>query len=96
MNTINDYTIVEQQVERSKIFRFSYRKIIGESLTSFVTKQKELGFNSLDTKNNLLTLESVILYLNKYPMMKEQFINNINISISSRFAEQKTYDNSKR
>ena len=92
---MSNYKIVQNNIKRSKIFRFSYKKIIGESLTSFITKQREKGFDSLAAKHNLIGLPSIKEYFNKYPMMKNQFMHNIEISISSRYAEQKTYENSK-
>lgn len=95
MKTINDYQVVEDNIDRSKIFRFSYKKIIGESLTSFITRQREKGFNSLEAKHNLIGLPNVKEYLSRFPMMKNQFMHNIEISISARYAEQSTYDYSK-
>ena len=87
---MNDYDTVEEQVKRSKIFRFSYPKIIGESLTRFVTKQRQQGFNSNDIVHNLLELKGVQDYFNKFPMMKQHFIKNVKISVSSRCAEQES------
>lgn len=88
-----DWEIVNTNIEISKITRFNYKKILGESLTSYVTKLKLYGCSSKEAKEFILTLPSVINFLDQNPKERDKFINNLNISVSSRFAEQNTYTN---
>lgn len=87
---MNDWEIVKDNVERSKIKRFNYKDILGESLTSFVTRFKLLGFNSKEIKQTIMGMHRVKFFLLNNPSLKNEFIKNVGISVSSRCAEQNT------
>jgi len=89
---MNDWNIITQSIDNSKIKRFNYKKILGESLTAFVTKFKILGYTSADIKETIFQLPSVQNFLIHNPSIKQDFIKNVNISVSSRFAEQNTLE----
>ena len=88
-----DWGVVKQKVEISNIPRFNYKKLLGESLTSFITKNNHL--DTIALRNEVLRQQEVRLYLDKNPHLVPRFINNIETSISSRKAEQKTYEGRK-
>ena len=89
---MSDWEVVHDNVERSTIKRFNYKQILGESLTSFVTKFKMQGYNSTDIKETIMQLPSVQNFLMHNPSVKDNFIKNVNISVSSRCAEQNTLE----
>lgn len=85
-----DWDIVNEQIERSKIIRYPWRKILGESLTIRIHKLKNKGHNSTEVKEILLRdrrIKEFILINSHY---EGKIRENIIISVSARFGESKT------
>jgi len=93
---MSDWDVVEDNIDRSHIKRFNYKRILGESLTAIVTKLKMQKYTSSDIKETIFQLPSVQNFLLHNPNVKEKFIENVNISVSSRCAEQNTLEKMKR
>ena len=89
---MNDWDLVNDNIELSSIKRFNYKSIIGESLIHFVTNMKMQGMNSAEIKKTIIQMPGVQRFLMENPSVKDKFINNINISVSSRCAEQNTLE----
>lgn len=89
---MNDYNIVKENIEKSHIKRFNYKSIIGESLTSFVTKMKMAGQDSAQIKQTIMELPSVQNFLMLNAGQRKDFEKNINISVSARCAEQNSLE----
>lgn len=82
----NDWSEVQDKIYASKIKRFDYKTLLGESLTSFITKRKHL--NDREILNDVLRSEGVIKLINFNPYVRGKLIENVKTSISSRKAEQ--------
>lgn len=89
----DDWDTVNSKVKESKIFRFPYKKLLGESLTSYVTRHPQLSYE--DIRENLLKEPTIDTYLRNKPHLYPKFFENLKTSVSSRKAEQKTYEGRK-
>lgn len=87
---MSDWEVVNENIEKSSIKRFNYKSIIGESLTSFVTKMKMQGMDSKEIKKTIMELPSVQNFLMFNAGSRNDFEKNVSISVSSRCAEQNT------
>jgi len=85
-----NYDYVKEQIKTSTIYRFDYKGILGESLTAFITKRKDL--TNIEIINEVMALETTKGMLNNHPHLRGKFMDNLKTSISSRRAEQGTYD----
>lgn len=81
----------KQAVERSKILRINYKKVLGMSLTSYILKNKHLS-NDVIMRRVLLELRKPQnkQYLNGIGLIKAG--ENLRISLSSRRTEQEIYN----
>jgi len=77
-------------VERSKIPRINYKKVLGVSLTNYILKNKDLS-NDKIMKRVLLELRKPCnrIYLNGINLIKAGL--NLRISLSARRTEQEIY-----
>lgn len=87
-----DWEHVGEQIDRSIIFRVPWKKLLGESLTSNILRLREKGYSSKEVYEILKESEDVKFYLRKNPKIKEKILENLKISVSARFGENKTSD----
>lgn len=86
-NNLNNWLVVEKQIERSNIKRINWREILGHSLTEEITENKLKG---LDSNNCFKYIKSKLLIKNIDDL---DIIERLKISVSARYAEQNARDN---
>lgn len=100
MLTLNNYLIeenkhnwevVNKQIDLNKSFRFNYKKVLGVSLTEFITKREHL--TNKEIEEEFFNNENIKNYLKLNPMVEKKLLECVKISISSRKAEHNTYNN---
>ncbi|MCM8774351.1 MAG: hypothetical protein NC820_06430 [Candidatus Omnitrophica bacterium] len=85
-----DWKIINSQIDRSKILRFPWREVLGESLTSRIHKLKNKGHNSTEVKEILLRDRRIKEFIIINSHYEGKIRENIIISVSARFGESKT------
>ena len=58
---------VNEQIEKSKIKRYNWNQILGESLTKRTLKLRKKGLNSDQTIDTIIRSPGVISFLENYP-----------------------------
>jgi predicted methyltransferase MtxX (methanogen marker protein 4) len=91
-----DWERVNAQIERSKIKRYPWKKIFGESLTHAIIRRKIKGMTSDQVYHELRCSENLCEFLSGLGLDEgEKVESNLRISVSARFAENnqalKTY-----
>lgn len=85
---LDDYEVVEEQVKRSKIYRIPYKKIIGESLTSYCYRNFDKELSSSQVLARLIRLKGIsALFAKANQKQKQVILKNLKISVSSRHVE---------
>ena len=87
----NVWDEVNQQAENSKIKRYNWKKILGETLTHKILSMKNKGYTPTATFEEITTSDEILDYLRN--TTKEDRINmlkNIRISVSARYGETNT------
>ena len=90
---MSSWDLVNEKIEVSKIERFPYKEILGQSLTSFITYYRDKGLIWSDT----------FFIIKEYPDMKAylcsldsnratKLIQNIRTSVHARYAEQSSLE----
>lgn len=87
-----DWKVVDGERQRSKIRRYKWNNILGESLTKRTLKLRNKGLESSVVIEVILETSGVMDFLEKYPEEEIEFIRKLRIGVSSRFAENKTAD----
>jgi len=85
-----DWMVVNEQIERSKITRIKWKKILGVSLTRAILELKKEGLSSQEVFHVLLHGSKLTEFVNTHFSAKEKVIENLRISVSARFGENKT------
>ena len=94
---LNDWDIVKEQIKRTKIRRFNYKAILGESLTSYVLRLRSYGWNSKKTVEKIMNHPNMLIFLRDIkPEVKKKLLENVKISVASRFAENNMADKYRR
>jgi hypothetical protein len=87
-----DWMVVNEQIERSKITRIKWKKILGVSLTRAILELKKEGLSSQEVFHVLLTGSKLTEFVNTHFSAREKVIENLRISVSARFGEANTED----
>ena len=87
---LNEWDEVNQKIEISKIKRYPWKKMLGESLTARIHRLRNKGHNSDETYSILIRNPNIIKYINKNPLEAEKLLENLKISVCARFGESKT------
>jgi len=85
---IDEWGYVEKQINRSKIKRYPYKKILGMSLTNYILNCRRDGLNSAETFGKLLLEKNIAIYEFQNPFEVKKFRDNIWTSICARFSEE--------
>jgi len=91
-----DWELVNGEMRRTKVRRYKWNKILGESLTKRTLKIRNKGLESNAAIDIILRSPGVISFLLRYPEEQDEFIRKLRIGVSSRYAENKTADNLRR
>jgi hypothetical protein len=94
------WDVVNEQIDRSRINRFQWKKIIGETLSHYIIKKKIEGLKPLEVYNELINMPKIQEFINNNPNLKNKIFENIKISVSARYGENnsslKIYKEKKR
>jgi len=88
-STLDEWEHIETKIQQSKIPRIPYKKIIGKSLTEFITECRAEGLSSHQTMAKFMGLDEVKIFKMKNPHQIERLFKNIKTSVCARFSEQK-------
>lgn len=84
---MENWGIVNEQIERSNIFRMPWKKILGRSLTEYILKLKFKGHTSEETMKIMLNHPKIKEMQGR---LREIAIKNIRISVAARYGENNT------
>ena len=87
---LNEWDEINKKVEISKIKRFPWKKILGETLTARIHKLRNKGHNSDETYSILVRNHSIKNYCNNNPLEAQRLLENLKISVCARYGESKT------
>lgn len=86
---ISEWDVVDEQIQRSKIKRFPYKSMIGQSLTDYIISCQREGLSSHQTIARLLKEQGIIDYLTENRFDTHKLQENIRISVCARFSEER-------
>jgi len=85
-----NWTEVNNQIERSNIKRYSWKKILGETLTKRILKLRKEGLIPEETIKEISNCDSVTAFIDYFPKEENNMIKNIKINVHARYGENKT------
>lgn len=91
-SSLDDWQHVKEQIDRSKIRRFPHKKILGMTLTKYITDCRRMELSSHQTLSKLLKDEGVNIFIFENPLDKDEYIKNLKISVSARYGEQSSLE----
>ncbi len=84
------WDVVDEQIERSKIKRFPWKKILGKSLTQEILLKKKQDLTVKETFEALANDERITNFILEYPKQEKDLIKNLEISVHARYGENNT------
>lgn len=81
---------IKGNIERSKIKRYKWNKIIGISLTQEILIAKRQGLDVDEAYEKICKHEGVKKFLLDFPDEKEKLFENLEISVHARYGENNT------
>lgn len=81
---------IDKQIKRSRIKRYSWKKIIGESLTKRILRLREKKLTIQETMDTINRLPGVVEFIKMFPEEDENMAKNIKINVHARYGENKT------
>ena len=83
---------VNDQIEKSNIKRYPWKKIFGRSLTKMILTFRKHGFTAEETISEIEKDPAFNIFLESNSNESEKIMENIRISVNSRYVENKTSD----
>ncbi len=93
MNIQENWEFIDEQIERSRIIRFPWKKILGMSLTKYILKLMNKEVDSKEAYKIILRNPNIIKVFQKNPKLVDKMKENIKISVSARYGENNTSKN---
>lgn len=84
------WSVIQDQISRSKIKRYSWELILGESLTKTILRHKMKGLSPAETYHIILEHPMVKKITQFFPEQKARLEEKIYISVNARFGENDT------
>lgn len=84
------WDVVDQQIARSTIKRYNWKKVLGKSLTQEILLCKKNGLNVEDTFIDLKNDQRVLNFIKENENEEKNIVANLKISIHARFGENNT------
>jgi len=81
---------IELHKKRSNIKRYSWRNIIGTTITKRILKLRKKGLTAEETIDTIERLPGVMDFVAKYPEEDSNMAKNIKINTYARYGENKT------
>jgi len=92
----NEWNIINKQIERSKIPRIGWKRILGKSLTKYVAEQFANGLSSNDALvvlKDKIRDNGILMKLRQEGWSAEQVLSNLKIGVCARYGEIKSERN---
>lgn len=86
---LNEWDVIDKQIERTKIKRYPYKKFLGMSLTNFILNCKEMGMCSSQCMGEIMASNGIKQFLLYFPEEKENLSKNVYISVCARYSEER-------
>lgn len=84
------WDVITDEIHRSRIKRYKWKKILGETLTQYILKLKLKGYTLEQVFDDLLMNPKVTDFINRNPSEEENLVKNLKISVHARFGENDT------
>lgn len=84
------WDVVDKAIERSRIKRYPWRQILGDSLTKEILRLKKLGLDVKQTYEELRNNRDVVAFINENKRQKKKIEENLKISVHARYGENNT------
>jgi hypothetical protein len=84
------WDVVDDQIERSKIKRYPWKKVIGRSLTQEILFLKKKGLNVKETFEKLINDQRIESFIIDHESEAKNILKNIEISVHARYGENNT------
>lgn len=81
---------IDEQIEKSTIKRYEWKKVFGNSLTEEILKLKKSGVDVDNAFANLSGDDRVIKFLNENEIDAKDIIKNLKTSVHARYGENNT------
>lgn len=81
------WSVINEQISRSRIKRYPWNVIFGESLTKVILRHKMKGFSSVETFNIILEYPMIVRIMRFFPEHRARLVDKIKISVASRYGE---------
>ena len=82
--------VIDEAVSKSKIKRYNWKALLGDSLTEIILTNKKSGNSPEKCLTKILNSEKIQLFIKQNPSEKNNIIKNIKISIYARYGESDT------
>lgn len=89
-SSLSHWDIINDEIDKSKTVRISWKNILGNSLTSYILKLKFKGHTSEETYNIILRHPKLQRTINNFPYLEDKFKHNLKISVCARYGENDT------
>lgn len=81
---------VNKKIEINKSFRYSWKRIFGQTLTSLILTYKNQGLTAIETFLVICSMEQIREATKHFPGIAEDMKDKIKISVCARYGEQQT------
>lgn len=82
--------VVNEQRSISKIKRYSWKRILGKTLTEAILTLKKQGLNTDQTLEAIHQEDKMQKFVEENPKEMNNILKNLKISVSARFGESNT------
>ena len=83
-----NWNVIKEQIDKSKIKRYPWKRILGNSLTEEILRLKKEGLTAEQTIKNISNNENIKRFVENTGENKA--LENIRISVHARFGENNT------
>lgn len=88
--------LISKKIRQSKIFRVNWKDIYGTSLTVMIHKLRNQGKTVEEAYKILSTHPNLKEFLEINPRLEEKYLENLQVSVHSRYIENKTAEEMKK
>jgi hypothetical protein len=81
---------ITKHIKKSRIKRYNWKKIIGESLTKRILRLRKKELTIEETIETINRLPGVIEFIKMFPEEDQNMAKNIKINVHARYGENKT------
>jgi len=82
--------IVDEAIKKSKVKRYPWNSIFGESLTKVIHRSRKKGLSANETFLELSKNEPLMNFIQTNPYEKNKILHTLEISVNARYIESNT------